>query len=191
MEKTRKWKVLVMVALLVSISGIGIAFAALSTTLNITGTSIVNGPNWSVKFANLGTVAVTGAAVADGTPVLSDTSISDVKSIFNGDGTMSYEFDVVNGGLLNATIGTLTLLTPTCTGTGVNAATDQTLVCGALSTTLTYVADSATVAVADTLNSGITKRMKYTITYNAGGTYPENPVNVTGLGATIIYNEVQ
>lgn len=186
-------KMIILAALAISVLGIGVAFAALSTALNITGTAEVEGPNWSIKFENLGSATVTGLGLGDSTtpPVLTDNSITGVKGIFTGDGTVAYEFDVTNNGALNASIGTLTMLsTPTCTGTGTNAVADQTLVCGGISTSLTYVAGGNAVATGDSLNAGETKRMKFTITYNVSGSHPDNGVDVAGLGATIIYNEV-
>ena len=54
--------------LLVVITGLTVAFAALSTTLNINGTAYLDAAKWGIKFKNLsepvkvGTATTTGAA---------------------------------------------------------------------------------------------------------------------------------
>lgn len=193
MEKNRTLKTLAIAALLFAVIGTGIAFAALSTTLNITGSADITAPNWDIHFDNLGTTPIeTGNGKADTvtTPTLTTTSITNIKGIFDDTGTVGYEFDVVNGGAIDAQIGSITMAAaPTCTGTGANAVADAALVCGAITTSLTNATGGSVVAVGDTLDAGVTKRMIFTINYNPAGTHPDNAVTVTGLGATIVYDE--
>lgn len=190
-NNNKKWKVAIFVALILGgISFAMVAYAAVSQTLNITGSAKVSGPDWNILFQNLGTAVETGEATEDTTPSLTDTAISNIKAVFEGSGSLSYEFDVVNRGSINARIGTLTKLTnPICTGVGTNKENDETLVCSQISTELTYSSDGATVQQGDILDAGETKRMKFTITYTASSTLNHDEVNVSGLGATIIYIE--
>lgn len=191
MEKSRNIKALAITTLVISIFGMGLAFAALSTSLNITGSATISGPSWNIRFENLGSAVTTGD-VLEGTPTptLTDATLTDVNAIFNGDGTLSYEFDVKNDGILNAKIGTLTIFnTPVCTGMGSDKTADETLVCSSISTQLTYVTGGSAVTTGDLLAAGETKRMKLTISYNASAETPSNQVDVSGLGATIVYEE--
>ena len=50
MEKERRTKALVIVVLLIVIAGLTVAFAALSTTLNINGTAYLDAAKWGIRF---------------------------------------------------------------------------------------------------------------------------------------------
>ncbi len=190
MEKKRVINLLVLAGLVFGIIGITVAFAAIQTTLQITGTATMNTATWGVKFENLSSPALTGSASVTTAPTLADTSIGAfaVEITKPGDAIV-YTFDVTNTGSLNAKIGTFTkAANPTCTGTSVTQAeADATTVCSGLTYTLTYTNGGATVAANDTLASGQTKNMTLTLSYSGGLT--DDDVNITGLGITIIYIE--
>ena len=67
MEKERRTKALVVVVLLIVVAGLTIAFAALSTTLNINGTAYLDAAKWGIKFENLSEPVKTGDASTSGT----------------------------------------------------------------------------------------------------------------------------
>lgn len=109
----------VVIALLILVVGISIGYAALSTTLNINGSSTIGKASWDVHFANIiesdGSVeATTPASITAGNPTEVTYNVTLAKP---GD---YYEFsvDVVNAGTLPAKISA----TPTLTG--VSAAQD-------------------------------------------------------------------
>lgn len=191
MEKDKNSKVIAIIALLIAIAGLSVGFAALSTTLTINGSGTVNTSSWNVKFANLGaTPALTGTATEVTKPVLSDTKIEtfDVSFMTPGD-SITYTFDVANTGTYDARISSVTVPTPTCTGTGDSATTDADNVCKYLTYSLTYDNGTA-VAANDVLAQGATKHLKLTLAYGTGVTSDELPVaNVTisGLEIPIIY----
>jgi len=188
-NKNGKWKVMALLALILGgISCTMIVYAAYTRSLEITGQAKVMGPDWNIHFENLQDAVVTENGTADGTPTLKDASITNVKAVFDGKGTVSYTFDVKNSGIIDARIGTLTKLTATCTGSGENKTVDEALVCDNLTTTLTY-SDGVEVKEADTLTAGEVKTMKLTISYDPGEASVFQEVNVTGIGVTIIYNE--
>ncbi len=54
MERNRKIKTLSLVALIVAVLGLGVAFAALSSQLTINGSATVNEATWSVSFCQSG-----------------------------------------------------------------------------------------------------------------------------------------
>lgn len=131
MEKERKIKVLSIVALIIAVLGLTVAFAALSQTLTINGTSKVEknddgqgNKRWEVRFYGVssdGSIdesattvkpVITGDATAvDAT--LSDTTISIIKT--GGDGVVLkkpgdkvvYSFYVKNNGSIDAKLGTV------------------------------------------------------------------------------------
>ena len=53
MEKQRKIKVLAVAALIITILGLTVAFAALSQTLTINGAATLDAAKWGIKFENL------------------------------------------------------------------------------------------------------------------------------------------
>ena len=67
MEKERRTKALVVVVLLIVVAGLTIAFAALSTTLNINGTAYLDAAKWGIKFENLSEPVKVGTATTTGT----------------------------------------------------------------------------------------------------------------------------
>lgn len=190
MEKKRLINLLVLAGLVFGIIGITVAFAAIQTTLQITGTATMNTATWGVKFENLSSPTLGGDASVTTAPTLADTSIGTFAvEITNSGDSVAYTFDVTNTGSLDAKIGTFTkAASPTCTGTSVTQAeADATTVCSNLTYTLTYTSGGSAVAANDTLASGETKNMTLTLSYSGGIT--DDDVNITGLGITIIYIE--
>lgn len=105
MEKERRIKTLSLVALIVAVLGLTVAFAALSQTLTINGTATVDAASWDVHFENLKQEYVTGTA-----EVISEPNISsDGKGIENlqvslkkpGD-YVRYSYNAVNDGTIDA-----------------------------------------------------------------------------------------
>ena len=104
MEKERKIKVLSIIALVVAILGLTVAFAALSETLTINGTASVDAAEWDIHFENLDTWAQGGASV-EGTPAMENTTITDVNFIVTKPGDYAQiEFNIINNGTVNAKI---------------------------------------------------------------------------------------
>jgi len=192
MEKNRNmWLAIIMIGL-VAIVGTSVAFASLSTQLNITGTGEVNPANWSIKFQNLSSPTIVGGATVVTAPTLSDTTVGTfhVKLTAPGD-SVTYTFDVTNNGDLDAEIGTFTKAAiPTCTGTGTSATADEALVCNNLVYTLTYTTGGTAVGVGDTLTHGQTKNLTLKIEYpSTVASLPANTVTISNLAITIIYNQ--
>lgn len=103
MEKERKIKVLSLVALIVAVLGLTVAFAALSQTLTINGTASVNAAEWDIHFENLSEPEITGAAEVLETPTLNSDSFTglNVKLTKPGD-SVTYSFDIINKGTVPA-----------------------------------------------------------------------------------------
>ena len=180
MEKERKIKVLSIVALIVAVLGLTVAFAALSQTLTINGTAKVEknnadgtGDKWNVRFygadaegnlddsATTVTPTVTGGSSypAEGkVATLNDTTISDVNATLRKPGDkVVYTFFVKNAGKINAKLSTVNIAF-NCTSA------NQTYCDNNISSSLTY-ADGSTINKDDILNSGDSKKMVLTFEF--------------------------
>ena len=108
MEKERRTKALVIVVLLVVIAGLTIAFAALSTTLNINGTAYLDAAKWGIRFENLSSPTRVGEATTTGTAKIEETKAAEITDMnvnlsIPGD-KIVYTVDLVNKGTINAKI---------------------------------------------------------------------------------------
>ena len=101
--KKKKNSSFVVIALLLIVT-ISIGYAALSTTLNINGTSTIKTQTWDVHFANVKATTTTGATVTKA-PTITEGKTTEVtyNVALNQPGSV-YEFtvDVVNGGTIAA-----------------------------------------------------------------------------------------
>lgn len=177
--------------LAVGLIGLTVAYAALSQTLNITGTAKVSAQNWDVHFENLSAGNVTGYAELDATA--SKFAIkSDDTTILSGNlGTLkapgdsiSYTFDITNDGDINAILDSITLGTPTCSSTTQSVAD---AVCNDLTYTLTYT-DGTAIAKGDKLAASAIKNATITITYKTTATsIASEDVSVDALDAVFTY----
>ena len=108
MEKERRTKALVVVVLLIVIAGLTVAFAALSTTLNINGTAYLDAAKWGIRFENLSIPTRVGKATTTGTAKIEETKFAEITDMnvslsIPGD-KIVYTVDLVNKGTINAKI---------------------------------------------------------------------------------------
>ncbi len=90
------------------IFAMGIGYAAISTTLEIDGTSDIDSASWDVHFAN---VQVTTGSVAATTPAISNnTSVSFSANLANPGDFYEFTVDVVNEGTLDAKLDGIEIL---------------------------------------------------------------------------------
>ena len=108
MEKERRTKALVVVVLLIVVAGLTIAFAALSTTLNINGTAYLDAAKWGIKFENLSEPVKVGTATTTGTAKIEESKSAEINGINVSLSTpgdkVTYTVDLVNKGTINAKI---------------------------------------------------------------------------------------
>ena len=193
MERKRRTKLFIILFLLLVIIGITVAFAALSTTLNINGTAKVLASTWEVKFIGPLTPTLTGTAKVLSAPALDDTSIETYDVVLKKPGdSVTYTFNVTNTGTIPAKIGTLTKASaPTFTGLSTDTEdkeADELLVASNVSYTLTYTSGGATVAEEDKLAPAETKNLTLTLAYSSDvSKLPTNDVAISDLGISIIY----
>ena len=172
------------------IVGISVAYASITSKLDINGYASMNNGRWNVHFDNLSNVSIIGSALEKHKPLLnsSATSISgfDIE-FFQPKDVVSYTFDVVNEGDFDAEISSITILKPRCNGKGKNSDEDAKMVCENLKYQLKY-GDGSSINVEDELNRKSTKKMMLTLEYT-GKNLPEEQVEITDLGITIIYSQ--
>lgn len=107
MERERRIKTLSLVALIIAIVGLTIAFAALSTTLRINGAATLDAAKWGIKFENLSDGETTGDASINDTAIIEDDLVTINKinvSLSTPGDTVTYKVDLVNEGTINAEI---------------------------------------------------------------------------------------
>lgn len=181
----------VALSLFLSVIGISVGFAAMSTSLNINGTANVVPATWKIKFNNLSSATIEGAAEVVSAPVIqSDTHIGnyEVKLTKPGDKVV-YTFDITNSGTIDAELSSYDFAVPTITGTDDTADNDAQIVKDNLVYTLTY-ADGSAINKDDVLNKNETKNLKLTIGYNASATnIPVNAVSVSNMDVTFVYGQ--
>ncbi len=184
---SEKSKNILLGVLIVGLVAMTVAYAALSTTLTISGTANVAAAKWDVHFENWteakpanGVTGVTNTAstTTNGTmtPANKGTLINGlVISLPQPGDTMVYTFDIVNDGTINAKIATegfSKTISAVVAGTETSAETSDliyTVVCGDQASkpasgaqTLT---NEAVPAAGNTLTAGYSRACKLTITY--------------------------
>lgn len=80
-----------------------IAYAAFSTTLNITGTSNINS-TWDIKITDVTTKNIVGEATKAFEPVVSDTSATFKTNLVRPGDSMTYTVTVTNEGTVDAKV---------------------------------------------------------------------------------------
>ena len=196
MEKNKKMIGIAIIALIVSLVSVGIAFAAMSQDLTVNGGGTFNPANWSVKF-NTSSLVVTPVGDATGTtPTITATTIGTYAVTLTKPGdSVNYLFKVENSGSLDAVIAVLTKNAPTCVGTGATPTADASLVCDNLVYTLTYnTVNGTAVAQTDTLakNSGTPTQVTMVLNVAYPSTMiavPNDDVTITIPTLTITYEQ--
>ena len=176
--KKKKNSSFVVIALLLIVT-ISIGYAALSTTLNINGTSTIKTQTWDVHFANVKVTTNTGATVTKA-PTITEGKTTEVtyNVALNEPGSV-YEFtvDVVNGG----SIAAKTSAAPTLGG---NTQT------GIFNYTVTW-SDGSAITANTTLAAGATKTAKVRVEYKKDITVSQLPTADTALTLTCSIPYVQ
>ncbi len=107
MEKERRIKVLSLVALIVAVLGLTIAFAALSQTLTINGRASMGSSQWDVHFENLSNANITGDATEVSKPQITDGGITVNNmnvSLVKPKDKVEYTVEIVNDGSITAKV---------------------------------------------------------------------------------------
>ena len=179
------------IALVVSIVGTTVAFAAYNASLTIKGSGTAKATRSSIIFKDLGSAqtgndaGVTSTASEKTAPsIVGNTSIETYSVELKTPGDyVTYNFKIKNDGDFPAKIDTgFAMPTPSCTkgASGVDA--DATNVCSNLTYTLKYVTGGANVAVNDTFAAGEEKEVQLKIYYSKNATTAQLPTDDVAIG---------
>lgn len=154
--------------------GVGVAYAALSATLNITfGNVTQSAITWSVGFTGssaTGTAAgtsATGRSCGNATITSSAVTLADTTLSKPGD-KCTYTLTIKNSGTIGATLNTITPSAPS--GISCATATGGNLVCGNITYKLTSdSAGSNILTTGNTIAASGTQTVYLVVMYNASG----------------------
>ena len=182
MEKERRTKALVIVVLLIVVAGLTVAFAALSTTLNINGTAYLDAAKWGIRFENLSSPTKIGSATTTGTAKIEETKAAEITGInvslmAPGD-KVTYTVDLVNKGTINAKIDNIekTVLTSEQQRYLTFKVTDK---------------DGKEVSKYDILSAGETRKLTITIEFIKDLTKEDLPKQTSTISLSYKLNFVQ
>ncbi len=199
MEKSRNYVVFGVLALVVSLVAVSLAYAGFTQNLNINGTASINSVNWNVHFENVVVGTPTGGATWGTQPaVVGSTTIGDYTVNFTTPGSAaSFEFDVVDSGSFDARMTGLTKGSITCTSTDTNWNGSS------CASKLSYVLEEKTGA--NTYGSAITaadnskldanggkRTYRLTLSYNEtdnSSDLPTAAVTISGLSVVFTYTQ--
>ncbi len=177
----------------IMVVGVGIAYAALSTTLNITFGSVTQSAlEWNVGFQGNSATATaagtssTGRSCGAATITPSTVTVADTTLSKPGD-KCTYTLTVANSGTVGAVLASITPTAPS--GITCGTATTGNLVCGNITYKLTSDSTGNTVLPTGTnLAAGATQTIYLVISYNAE-TLQGTAVTHTGAKFTLVYNQ--
>lgn len=203
-KEKKERKLFAILCLIVSLIAVTFAYASLTHTLKIKAFNECNDDKcmygsgypiyWKVEFENLQKVSKVGTAVENVAPrIMYPTRIGDYKVTFYSPGdSISYTFDVVNKGRLDAMLSSTYMIHPSCYGNYKDCYN----VLKNIEYKLTYE-DGSIPKYGDTLyakndNSGKPnrRRMKLTLTYSKdikNDELPKHEVMIDNLDAIMFY----
>lgn len=193
MEKERKRLYIIMCTLAVAVVGLSIAYAALSTQLSLTMSSVQNSPvTWAVGFQP-GTVtgvadgtSTTGLTCGDATVTASSVTVA-TTTLSKPDDSCRYALTIKNTGDIAAELASINPTQPS--GATCTTATGATMVCGNITYKLTTdqagetALTSGGTLAAETGTLPVYLHIKYT------GTTTGDTISQTGGVFTLTYNQ--
>lgn len=172
------------IACIFSVIALSIAYAALRTSLTIEGTATVDG-KWQVQFENLSSPVIKGITLADIKEASLSATIFKLRvELGKPLDSLSYTFDVVNTGNIDAEIKSITI------------PTEETLNANDLNYSFTYLdTDSSgkeketAIKIGDTLKVNERRKLKLVVEYNdVDSLNQQNPVELS-LDSSIVYGQ--
>lgn len=148
--RTNKRRIIVYI-LAIALTITTVAYAAIQTVLNVSGTVVKKGSALNIYFANLKTPSLSGNGKSS-SATLSSTKFDFTVELSEPLDSVTYYFDVVNSGTINAKLESITY-------SGVTAASSKNI-----DTTFTY-SDGTEVQEGDFLAVGVTRNLKLKVEY--------------------------
>ena len=163
MGNDNKVKNIILTVLVIGLVSMTVAYAALTQTLYIRDNQVTITTDWNVHFAHTqghtDAVATSTGASATPTatinqqPTLTDTVISGLRATFRKPGDkVTFQFDIVNEGGIDAKLSTATYSTPTCTSSDANvSSSDLATFCQKINYSIVYTGTNTAPATNDDL----------------------------------------
>lgn len=201
MMKNKTTSYVIIAVLAAVVVGLGIAYAALSTTLNVNfGTVTQDALTWNVHWVAASNLAATEvktsttgfscgkastSASTSGGPL--DTVSVTATTLSKPDDKCTWALQIKNDGGIQAKLGTITAVQPsgkTCTVSGAS------MVCGNVTYKLTTDAAGTTLLAANsTINAGVTLNVYLVAMYNDPNLNDSAADTQTSAGFTLVYNQ--
>lgn len=194
MNKERKTMYISILALVIAVVGVSIAYAALSTSLKVKfGTVTQSAFNWDIKL-NKGTV--NGVSSGTSTTVCGNATVTD-SSVSIGSVTLSkpgdkctYPLTAQNKGDVDAVLSSITATSPD--GVSCNSSSEGKLVCGNVVYSLT--SDSNGVNFLKRGEQRIAKTngtadFYLVVSYSVSPEVSNEEITHTGAGFTVVYGQ--
>ena len=191
--KNRSQKQLIIIAVLFVVLGIGIAYAALQTTLNISFNNITqNQLTWNIGFTGSSATATVGGTSdtgrSCGTATITPTAVTIANTTLSKpDDSCTYPLTIKNNGTVTGKLQSITSTEPS--GITCNPITSGRMVCGNITYTLAINSDGTTVvATGSNLAPNETLNVYLVVKYT-GTTLNSSAVTHTGAQFAILYNQ--
>ena len=185
-----KFKNAILIILAVCLIGITVAYATLSQNLNINGVAKVSKTSWNIHFTNVLTPKAEGYAEGGKATLNSDSTVLTVsEGILKVPGdTITYVFDVINEGDLDAEVETVLTTIDSCKAS--DNTTDVTMYCDKIKYDLVYQDTKEAVKKEDQLLKGESKTLNLVIIYDKNKeltSLPTTPITLSNITSTINY----
>ena len=196
--KDRNYKIITVLAMILAVTGLSIAYAAYTSTLRISGnvTARASEKSWNVKFDDLD-YGKTGSASITQAPTISATQISGFNVNFYAPGdAIEYTWNVSNLGIIDAELTAKSMGTLACAPAASSAATQEEAneFCKDLVFTITY-ADGSEIKIGDKISKAqggtySSDRMKLSVTWSKDSTIELNgDILVNVSESTFVYTQ--
>lgn len=190
-----------LIAVIAAVCGVGIAYAALSTTLTITTNKVTqNALTWNVAFttgtvnATVGGTGDAGRSCGAATVTANAVTVADTSLSKPGD-SCTYALTIKNTGGIDAKLGSLVPTKPTesgvtCTVTSATTSVGASMVCGNLTYKITTdAAGSSPLKTNTTIAKTSGSQAVYLIVSYTGTELNTSAVTQTGGKFTFTYNQ--
>ncbi len=194
-KRDRGFKIIAVVALVVAVVGLSIAYAGYTSSLTVEGTATAASA-WKIEWVDLDNGTATGYADLTGKTLAIQSSKQAISGVIGtlkapGD-TIKYEWDVENKGEIDATLAGVTLGTLSCAPATNSSATQAqaTAICSKISVAFTYDNAALTASTTGDLLKNAKKHVTMTLTYASGdATEIDGDVTVTLSTTSFQYNQ--
>ena len=189
---------LILIAAFILVAGIGIAYAALSTTLTITMNKVTqNALTWNVAFTTgtvTGTAAGTsgtGRSCGNATVTANSVTVADTTLSKPGD-KCTYALTIKNTGGIAASLGSITGTAPTsttCNITNASTSAGASMVCGNLTYKIGTDASGTALKTGTTIAASTGTQAVYLIVEYTGTSLNSSAVTQSAGKFTFVYNQ--